>query len=208
MEFPAPSLLFSIWAGKGLKHIDSINPTNFKVLKFFLLQTTVWPFSALTQSRDNPAEPRKTERSKCCFHLPVSFTPNLELLPRHSCFVFSLICVDHIPPTQKVAGEEHSDSVCILFQWWGPRHAFTTHQFNTASKTSRQAKKNIPLDNWDHAPLRYHCTRVDALPRPWLRASTRETSSILPAELNTFDLHPGGWHSQHVSRCGGLLEGH
>lgn len=118
------------------------------------------------------------------------FQPKFSVTTMSHLFVFSFSCVELIPPTQKVAGEEHSDSVCIFFQWWGPRHAFTGNWCNAAasSKTTHQAKKNITSDNWDQAALCYHCAGVQNSAQA-LALCTRQGNATLspspPALLNT-----------------------
>lgn len=144
---------------------------------------------------------------KMLFSTACFFQPKVRVTTMSQLFVFSFSCIEHIPPTQKVAGEEQSDSVCIFFQWRGPRHAFTGNWCNAAaaSKTSHQAKKNIPLDNWDRAPLRYHCTGVQNTTRTSALCINRGNETPLPAEFNTFASPGGGWHLQRLSSRRGLL---
>lgn len=178
------------------KVTDSTNHINFIVFQvFFLLETTYMgplccPNAALgLSSWSLEAEDQEVE-TLVFTHL---------LLSTKIQFVFSFSCVEQIPPTQKVAGEEQNDSSLHIFPVTEVPDVLSLEigvMLQQHPKHPTKPKRTLFLTTGTKLLSITTAQRFKPAPRLWLCESMRETTSRSPRWVEHLPL---GWRLLHIS---------
>lgn len=183
---------------------DSINHINFIVLKdFSFCKLPTWaPSAALTQPWDYPVEAwrQKMKRSKLLFSPTCFFQPKF-IITTSQLFVFSFGCAEQIPPTQKVAGEDQSDSSLYIFPVTEVPEMLSLEIGAVLRQHPKHPTKPKRRLFWTTGTKLLSVTtaqRFKPAPRLCLCVSTRETRPWSPRWVEHLPL---GWCLLHIFSC-------